>query len=65
MLNMSHSEFQDWGYSLSFHQKSGRKIFSDRFFDATMLDITWIKTQSLRFYCKNTNFKLITHALNH
>jgi len=25
-----------------------------------MLDMTWLKTQSLRLYCENTNFYIIT-----
>jgi len=31
-------------------KKAVEKYFFDRFFDATMLDITWLKTQSLRLY---------------
>jgi hypothetical protein len=47
---MSHPQFLGLGLFSSFYQKSGRKIFFDRFFDASMLDITWLKTQSLRLY---------------
>jgi len=36
--------------NLTFHQKSGRKIFSDRFFDTIILDFIQLKTQSLRLY---------------
>jgi hypothetical protein len=44
------SEFLELGLFSSFHQKSDQKIFFDRFFDATMLDMTMLKTQSLRLY---------------
>jgi hypothetical protein len=47
---MSHPEFLGLGLYPSLYQKSGRKIFFDRFFDATMLDFTQLKTQSLRLY---------------
>ncbi len=47
---MSHPQFLGLGLFSKFLSKSGQKIFFDRFFDATMLDITWLKTQSLRLY---------------
>jgi len=40
----------DWDYSPSFYQKAVEKYFFDRFFNVTMLDITWLNTQSLRLY---------------
>ncbi|MFY7825698.1 MAG: hypothetical protein ACOVQ4_01175 [Flectobacillus sp.] len=37
--------------SLNFIKKAVRNYFSDRFFDATTLYPTRLKTQSLRLYC--------------
>jgi hypothetical protein len=62
---MSHPEFLGLGLYPSLYQKSGRKIFFDRFFDATMLDFISLR----RNHCVSTDgiqiLKIITHALNH
>jgi len=44
--------------------KKRSKIIFDRFFNASMLDMNWLKMQSLRLYRLNTNFYIITHSLN-
>jgi hypothetical protein len=62
---MSHPKFLGLGlFSKFLSKKAVEKYFFDRFFDATTLDMTWLKTQSLRLYWWNTNFHIITKSLN-
>ena len=44
-------------------KKAFEMSFSNAFFDKTLLDMTWLKTQSLRLYSYHVNLSLIHSIL--